>query len=307
MIGAKVNGIIVPIDKTLENGDIVEVLTSSATKGPSRDWLKIAKTSDAKSKIRQWFKKEKYADNVAEGKAQILSEIKRFGKSFNDEQFSSIVQNTAARIGMNTVEDLYNTIGYGGLSISKILPKLRDEFDKTVKEPEIPITSPEQIKTYRPKNGKNEGVIVDGLDGCQVKFAKCCNPLPGDSIVGFITKGFGISVHKNDCPNILRAMKSDQDRFVRVAWCSGDYDEKEGKFEANMRIFAQDRISMLADISVALADMKVQIQQINTQKTNSGITIINITVACRSLSHFYSIMSRVKSIKGVEDVQRGNI
>ncbi len=307
MIGAKVNGIIVPIDKTLENGDIVEVLTSSATKGPSRDWLKIAKTSDAKSKIRQWFKKEKYADNVVEGKAQILSEIKRFGRSFNDEQFSSIIQNTAARIGMNTVEDLYNTIGYGGLSISKILPKLRDEFDKTVKEPEIPITSPEQIKTYKPKNGKNEGVIVDGLDGCQVKFAKCCNPLPGDSIVGFITKGFGISVHKNDCPNILRAMKSDQDRFVRVAWCSGDYDDKEGKFEANMRIFAQDRISMLADISVALADMKVQIQQINTQKTNSGITIINITVACRSLSHFYSIMSRVKSIKGVEDVQRGNI
>ncbi|MGN1096111.1 MAG: RelA/SpoT family protein [Eubacteriales bacterium] len=308
MVGAKVNGIIVPIDRTLENGDIVEVLTSSATKGPSRDWLKIARTSDAKSKIRQWFKKEKYTENVAEGRAQIYNEVRRFGKAFTEDQFNIIVKNTATRVGMGMTDDLYNMIGYGGLSISKILPKLRDEFDKLVTEPEEPIVSADQIKLSKSKTGKhNGGVIVDGLDGCQVKFAKCCNPLPGDSIVGFITKGFGISVHKSDCQNILRAMKEDPDRFVRVTWCSDASDDHEDKFEANMKIFAQDRISMLADISVALAEMKVSIQQINTQKAGKDITIINITIGCKNLAHFNSIVSRIRSIKGVEDVQRGNI
>ncbi len=308
MVGAKVNGIIVPIDRVLENGEIVEVLTSSSAKGPSRDWLKIAKTSDAKSKIRQWFKKEKYAENVTEGKSQILSEMKRFGKAFTEDQFNQIVSTTASRTGMSSSDDLYNMLGYGGLSISKILPKLRDEFDKTVKEPIAPITSADQIKVSKNKTTKtNGGVIVDDLDGCQVKFAKCCNPLPGDSIVGFITKGFGISVHKNDCPNMLRAMNNDIDRFVRVTWCSDAAESREDKFEALMKIYAQDRISMLADISVALADMKVSIQQINTQKASANVSIINITIGCKNLSHFNSIVSRIKSIKGVEDVQRGNI
>ena len=307
MVGAKVNGIIVPIDRVLENGDIVEVLTSSAAKGPSRDWLKMAKTSDAKSKIRQWFKKEKYADNVIEGKSQILNEIKRFGKAFTEDQYEQIVTATASRIGMNSTDDLYNMLGYGGISITKILPKLRDEFDKTVKESEVPITNADQIKISKLKTTKNNGgVIVDDVDGCQVKFAKCCNPLPGDNIVGFITKGFGISVHKNDCPNILRAMKEDTDRFVRVKWCSDASDSREDKFEATMKIYAQDRISMLADISGALADMRVSIQQINTQKASANISIIYITIGCKNLMHFNSIVSRIKSIKGVEDVQRGN-
>ncbi len=308
MVGAKVNGIIVPIDRVLENGEIVEVLTSSAAKGPSRDWLKIAKTSDAKSKIRQWFKKEKYAENIVEGKSQILSEMKRFGRAFTEDQYEHIVKTTATRIGMSTVEDLYNMLGYGGLLISKVLPKLRDEFDKTVVEPVAPITSVDQIKVNKTKTTKNNGgVIVDDLDGCQVKFAKCCNPLPGDNIVGFITKGYGISVHKNDCPNMLREMKENADRFVRVTWCSDAADSKEDKFEAMMRIYAQDRMSMLADISVALADMRVFIQQINTQKISADISVINITIACKNLAHFNSIVSRIKTVNGVEDVQRGNL
>ena len=308
MVGAKVNGVIVPIDRVLENGEIVEVLTSSAAKGPSRDWLKIAKTSDAKAKIRQWFKKERYAENVVEGKSQILTEMRRFGRAFTEDQYEHIVKTTANRVGMSTVEDLYNMLGYGGILISKILPKLKDEFDKTVTEPVAPITSVEQIKINKNKTTKNNGgVIVDDLDGCQVKFSKCCNPLPGDNIVGFITKGFGISIHKNDCPNMLRAMKENSDRFVRVTWCSDAADSREDKFEAMMRIYAQDRMSMLADISVALADMRVFIQQINTQKVNADISVINITIGCKNLSHFNSIVSRIKTIKGVEDVQRGSL
>lgn len=307
MLGAKVNGIMVPIDKVLENGNIVEILTSPTIKGPSRDWLKIAKTSDAKSKIRQWFKKEKYSENVVEGKAQILSEIRRFGKTFTEEQFEQIVTATASRVGMTSADDLYNMIGYGGLSVAKVLPKLRDEFDKTVKEPETPITSPEQIKISKNKTTQsNGGVIVDGIDSCQVKFAKCCNPLPGDNISGFITKGYGISIHKSDCPHLLRAMQENVDRFIRVAWCSDAAESREDKFEATMKVYVQDRISMLADISVALADMRVPIHDINTQKVSNDMTTINITIGCKNLYHFNSIVAKIRSIKGVEDIQRGN-
>ena len=308
MIGAKVNGIIVPIDRVLENGEIVEVLTSSATRGPSRDWLKIAKTSAARSKIRQWFKKEKYAENVIEGKAQVLSEMKRFGKAFTESQFEQIVAVTASRIGMSSTEDLYNMLGYGGISISKVTSKLRDEFNKVIVESAPPIMSADQIKLSKNKATKNtSGVIVDELDGCQVKFARCCNPLPGDGIVGFITVGHGISVHKNDCPNMLRSMNDNADRFVRVNWCADITDNNAGEFEAMMKVYVVDRISMLADISVALADMRVSIIQINTQKMVAGRAIVNITVACKNLAHFNSMVSRIKTIKGVEDVQRGNV
>ncbi|MBQ8861701.1 MAG: bifunctional (p)ppGpp synthetase/guanosine-3',5'-bis(diphosphate) 3'-pyrophosphohydrolase [Clostridia bacterium] len=308
MIGAKVNGVIVPIDRVLENGEIVEVITSSSTKGPSRDWLKIAKTSDARAKIRQWFKKEKYAENVVEGRAQMLAEMKRFGRAFTDAQFEQIVKTTSARIGMSTPEDLFNMIGYGGITIAKVLPKLRDEFNKAVTEPVAPITSADQIKLSKAKSAKsNSGVILDGLDGCQVKFARCCNPLPGDGIVGFITVGHGVSVHKNDCPNMLRAMNEDTDRFVRVTWSAGAAEAPDSQFEALMKVYVSDRISMLADISVALADMRVSILQINTQKLPGDRAVVNITVGCKNLSHFNSMVSRIKTIKGVEDIQRGNI
>ena len=308
MIGAKVNGVIVPIDRVLENGEIVEVITSSSTKGPSRDWLKIAKTSDARAKIRQWFKKEKYAENVVEGRAQMLAEMKHFGRAFTDAQFEQIVKTTSARIGMSTPEDLFNMIGYGGITIAKVLPKLRDEFNKAVTEPAAPITSADQIKLSKAKSTKsNSGVILDGLDGCQVKFARCCNPLPGDGIVGFITVGHGVSVHKNDCPNMLRAMNEDTDRFVRVTWSAGAAEAPDSQFEALMKVYVSDRISMLADISVALADMRVSILQINTQKLPGDRAVVNITVGCKNLSHFNSMVSRIKTIKGVEDIQRGNI
>ena len=308
MIGAKVNGVIVPIDRVLENGEIVEVITSSSTKGPSRDWLKIAKTSDARAKIRQWFKKEKYAENVVEGKAQVLSEMKHFGRAFTEAQFEQIVKTTSSRIGMSTPDDLFNMLGYGGITIAKILPKLRDEFNKAVTEPAAPITSADQIKLSKAKNTKNtSGVILDGLDGCQVKCARCCNPVPGDGIVGFITVGHGVSVHKNDCPNMLRAMNDNTERFVRVTWRAGAEESHDGQFEALMKVYVSDRISMLADISVALADMRVSILQINTQKLPGDRAVVNITVGCKNLSHFNSMVSRIKTIKGVEDIQRGNI
>ena len=311
MVGAKVNGMIVPIDRELQNGEIVEILTSSSAKGPSRDWLNIVKTSEAKAKIRQWFKKEKRDENIAEGKNAFISELKHYGRSYNDEQFEKITENVAARCGMNNAAELFNMLGYGGLSISKISVRIRDEFDRIVTPPQEaePITDASQIQTVQKpySRGSYNGVAVDGLDGCQVKFAKCCNPLPGDNIIGFITKGYGISVHKCDCKNALASMKDNPDRFVRVEWrkTSGGGDASGGQYEAVMRIFAEDRISLLADITSALADMRVSIMQINTQSKNGGQVIISIGVACKNLDHYMSIVSRMKNIKGVYSVERG--
>ena len=309
MVGAKVNGKIVPIDRTLENGEIVEIITSSSAKGPSRNWLNIVKTSEAKSKIRQWFKKERRAENIVEGKSEILTEMKRFPGTFNEEQFLAITTTVANRIGMDTADDLFNIIGYGGLSINKIAKRLRDEYDKIIKpaqeEPQITEASQITVSEIRPEHSSKYGsVIVDGLEGCSVKFAKCCNPLPGDNIVGFITKGYGISVHKCDCANLINSTATDKDRLVNVEWRKNPGEYKEARFEALMQIIADDRISMLADISTALAEMKVSILQINTQKRSADQSAINLSISCKDLSHFNSIISKLKGIRGVNSVVR---
>ena len=309
MVGAKVNGKIVPIDRTLENGEIVEIITSSSSKGPSRNWLNIVKTSEARAKIRQWFKKERRAENIVEGKNEILSEMKKFPGSFNEEQFHAIATAVANRIGMDSADDLFNIIGYGGLSINKVAKRLRDEYDKVIKpapeEPQITEASQIAISEIRPEHSSKYGsVIVDGLEGCSVKFAKCCNPLPGDSIVGFITKGYGISIHKCDCVNLINSTATDKDRLVNVEWRKNSSEYKEARFEALMQIIADDRISMLADISTALAEMKVSILQINTQKRNADQSAINLSVSCKNLNHFNSIIAKIKGIRGVSSVSR---
>ena len=307
MVGAKVNGKIVPIDRTLENGEIVEILTSSSSKGPSRNWLKIVQTSEARGKIRQFFKKERRAENIVEGRSEILAEMRKFPGSFNEDQFNSITSTVASRVGMESADDLFNMIGYGGLSVSKIINRLRDEYDKTITPAAeaAPITdvSPIPVAEKKP-SGEYGNVIVDGLEGCQVKFAKCCNPLPGDNIVGFITKGYGISIHKCDCPHIIHSTEQNKDRLVNVEWRKLSGVQKDQQYEALMQIVAEDRISMLADISVALAEMRVSILQINTQKLGLQ-SLINISVSCKNLDHFNSIISKMKSIKGVHDVTRG--
>ena len=310
MIGAKVNGMIVPIDRKLNNGEIVEIITSSASKGPSRDWLKVACTSEARAKIRQWFKKEKRAENIEAGKNEIQTELRRISPvHVTDEQFNEITGKVASRLGRNSPEDLFGMLGYGGISMTTVGSRLKEEFERVVMpEPEVKITDVTQVQTVqRPRSSHSYGgVIVDGVEGCQVKFAKCCNPLPGDNIVGFITKGYGISVHKVDCPNVLNSISKENDRFVNVEWKEVDEtDSKHAQYEALMQVITEDRISMLADISTTLADMKVSIIQINTQKRAGGEIVFNIAVACKNLAHFNSIMARLKSIKDVVAVERG--
>ena len=314
MVGAKVNGVIVPIDKIPKNGDIVEILTSQSTKGPSRDWLNIVKTGEARSKIRQWFKKEKRAENIVVGKSEVEKEIRKIDKNCTDAQINDIITTIAKRIGINNADDFYNTIGFGGLSVHRFLPKIKDEIEKINASLEAkPLTTEEElskIKTVseskRPKN--NGGIIIDGEAGCQVKFAKCCNPLPGDRIVGFITRGFGVSIHKSDCPNVSSSRKNEENlsRWVRAEWEKADPTSKSAEmYEAHLQILTEDRIGLLAAVSVALADMKVSISQINTQPQKNGTIAINIHVGCKSTSHYESIVSRLRSIPSVISVSRG--
>ncbi|MBR3967293.1 MAG: bifunctional (p)ppGpp synthetase/guanosine-3',5'-bis(diphosphate) 3'-pyrophosphohydrolase [Clostridia bacterium] len=310
MVGAKINGMIVPIDKAPQNGEIVEILTSNASKGPSRDWLKIVKTGEAKNKIRQWFKKEKREENIVVGQSMIDAELKKFAKSYTDAQRLEIVTNVAKRIGVQTAEDLYNTIGYGGLSISKITLKLHDELDRIVKT-EAPAPVDELANVQIAKKTKhirsNSGIVVDGADGCMVKFAKCCNPLPGDPVIGFVTKGYGISIHKKDCPNVIAGLNNPEsrERWLSAEWEKSAVNREGESYEALLQIFALDAIGILADISMTLAEMKVSILSINSQKKSDDMVIINLKISCKNVDHYKSIVSRLKGLKNVEDVTRG--
>ena len=311
MTGAKINGMIVPIDRVPQNGEIVEIITSNASKGPSRDWLNIVKTGQARSKIRQWFKKEKRADNIVVGKAAVEMELKKFGRPTNETQRQEIISAAAQRAGYASAEDLFNTIGYGGMTVSKITTRLREEFDKVVRvEPEEkPPLAVENVRVAeKPRHMRqNSGIVVDGERGCQVKFAKCCNPLPGDNVIGFITKGFGISIHKIDCPNVENGMKrpEDADRWVEAHWERAKDESTSDVYEALVQVYAYSSLTILAEITAALADMRVLLLQINTQKRNDGRMIFNLKISCKNVDHYHSIVSRLKSLRDVIDIGRG--
>ncbi len=313
MIGAKINGMIVPIDRVPQNGEIVEILTSNSGKGPSRDWLNIVRTGQARAKIRQWFKKEKRSDNIVVGKNAVELEMKKFGRPSNESQRTEIVSATAQRVGYASADDLYNTIGYGGLTVSKIATKLREEFDRVIR-PEVqevhraPVVA-EQIRTApEPRHiRRNSGIVVDGESGCQVKFARCCNPLPGDGVIGFITRGFGISIHKVDCPNVAIGTKKaeDADRWVEAHWETGSRGEVQGVYEALVQIYAYNSMTLLADVTMALADMRVLLLQINTRKKNDNQMVIDLKISCKDVDHYRSIVSRLKGLRDVIDIERG--
>ncbi|NLK39578.1 MAG: bifunctional (p)ppGpp synthetase/guanosine-3',5'-bis(diphosphate) 3'-pyrophosphohydrolase [Clostridiales bacterium] len=311
MIGAKINGMIVPIDKILQTGDIVEILTSPSAKGPSRDWLKIVKTGEARNKIRQWFKKEKRSENIVVGRNEIDRELRRFGRSYTEQQKHEIVTNVAKRLGIQEADDLYNTIGYGGLAVTKIIGKLRDEFDRVVKpeESEQLITDINQVKITKPKLQRfTGGVVVEGESGYMIKFAKCCNPLPGDDIVGFITRGYGVSIHKQDCPNFINRRSNPQnvERWLEAHWENEFVDQGDGSlYEARVQIHAENNIRLIADITTALAEMRVSILQISSQKRSEYSIIINLTIGCKNVSHYRSIVSKLKSIPSVYHIERG--
>ena len=300
MVGAKVDGRIVPIDYQVKTGEIVEVLTSSQVgKGPSRDWLSIAKTSSARNKIRSWFKNEKRDENIVEGKAEVEREFKRNYIRLDETQYAQFMENLAARQHFDNLEDFYAAIGFGGISIIRLMPYIKEEYNKNyrVQEPVQPQT---EVKTTRPK-GK-DGVTVEGVDNVLIKFSRCCNPLPGDNIIGFITRGHGISVHKRDCPNVPGDLQNcrEPERWVRVTW----NDDVKKEFKASLQITGLSRIGLMADISVQLANMRVNINEISTRDAKDGRSTIYMTITVSNVDHLKNVIARLEKVDGVLSVER---
>lgn len=311
MMGAKVNGVIVPIDRVPQNGDIIEIITSQSSKGPSRDWLKIVKTGEARSKIRQWFKREKRAENIALGRSEVEKEVKRYARNITDDKLDEVITTVAKRVGINTADDFYNTLGFGGLSLTRFINRIKEELEKAGASEVPPSTPADEISQVKladttKRKRSSGGIIIDGEPGCQVKFAKCCNPLPGDKIVGFVTRGFGVSIHKSDCPNVSISRRNEENlsRWVRAEWEKTE-SEPNSSYEAMLQIIVEDQIGVIAAISIALADMKVSITQIYTQTLKNGTVAINLHIGCRSTSHYESIVSRLRSIPAIISVTRG--
>lgn len=309
-VGAKINGRLVPIDYTLQNGEIVEVITSTNSNGPSRDWLKIVKTPNARNRIRQFFKKERREENIERGYEILEKEFKRYGIPLKDSSIEKLMEQIAKKFNQPSLEDFIATIGYGGIVASQVVPKVRDFYLKEEKKKEKENRQKENEdlskynitdKEYKEKRKKSSsGVVVKGLDNILVRFAKCCNPLPGDEIVGYVTKGRGVAIHRADCPNCKLDDELFQKRLVDVEW----NNPKKSKFEGEIKIVATDRKSMLSDVTHMIAVQKLNINGINARKTKEGITHINLLIEVNDISELTNLMKKLKAIPGVDDVFR---
>ena len=299
MIGAKVNNRIVPIDHQVVTGEIIEIITGPENRGPSRDWLNIVKTSEAKNKIRNWFKKERREENIAEGKDALEREMRRNMMTIPPEKSEDFLSALARRNHCNTVEEMYAAIGYGGLQMARILPKLKDEYNRLKAND----AEPKAIPTVDiRKIHSSDGVVVEGIDNCPIKFAKCCSPLPGDEIIGFVTRGFGVSIHKKDCANARESMRhpENRDRWVKAYWA----DTVREDYKATLEIVCMDRANLVSDVALALGDMRVPIYSLDARSADQGRARMSVTIGITNTEHLNNVVARLRKVKDVVSVTR---
>ena len=306
MVGAKVNNRIVTFDHILKNGDIVEIMTSKSAKGPSRDWMKIAKSSEARSKIRQWFKKEKKEENIANGRSSFEQELKHAGlamKAVTDPENLPLLLKKGT---YGSLEEMYAAIGYGGFTAQKAVSRMKGELlriarqhqaeELTLKPEEAPILVP-----AKPVSKSEQGIIVEGLDNCLVKFSRCCTPVPGDEIVGFITRGYGVSVHRADCPNAAPERRAGQEgRWLKVSW-GKDTNES---YPTTIDVMSKDRMGLILDISTALSSTNTFLSGLNSRSTEDGFAVIRLEIRVRDGAQMKAIMNKLNQISGVLQVTR---
>ncbi len=298
-VGAKVNGKIVPLDYALKNGDIVEVITSKTGK-PSLDWLKIVGSSESRSKIRNWFKKENREENIEKGSVALEKECKRLGHDWKLVSHSGRIAKVAKQMNAGTEDDLLAAVGYGGFAVNTVLIKLLElhkELDR-VDDEQNEKSLIEKLKPRKASGHNHSGVLVKGESGLLVRLSKCCSPVPGDPIIGFVTRGRGVSVHRADCPNVR--LDEDVDRLIDVEW---DYGMSES-FEVNMEISAYDRTGMIADIMAALAEMKISITSINAKVSETKSVTIHLGISIKDLAQFEFVATKIRRLKDVYKVQR---
>lgn len=302
-VGAKVNGKMVPIDHTLKNGNIVEIITSSNSKGPSIDWLKIAQSSNARNKIRQWLKKENKSDNTDKGKEMLEKYVKRKGYDAQLILKSQYINKCAKNFNLASSDDLYTAIGYGGVLLSKVVTMLlsfyHDDQKAELKRKEKAETSLENKKKVKKK--MQTGVTVRGVDNLLIRFSKCCNPVPGDEIIGFITKGRGISVHRKDCVNVVSLPEAERQRFIDVEW---DKQKENMSYDTDINILAEDRKGLFSDLSRVCEDMDVHITGVNAKSAKDGIVNITMTLSISNTSEIEKVLRALRNVYGIADVYR---
>jgi len=299
-VGAKVDGRIVPLNYKLKNGNIVEIITSTNSNGPSRDWIKIVKSTQAKTKIRQWFKAKEKDLNIIRGKESLEKEVKRLGYKTSEILKDEWLKNIACKVSVNSIDDLYASIGYGNITLNQVISKLKVQYNDYYKITdekafiESKIQQPSQGKISKP----TQGIKIKGIDNIKIRFSKCCNPVPGDEVVGYITRGRGVSVHRADCPNII--MSEDVERFIEVEW---DF-QKKASYPAEIQIKASDRSGLLAEITQKITDSDLGVISLNARTSKDKIVFINVTLEIKNIEELRDLMKKIKRIKNVMDVYR---
>ena len=310
MVAAKVNGHIAQFDSKLKNGDVVEIVTSKSAHGPSRDWMKIARSSEARSKIRQWFKRECRDENIARGRASFEAEVKRTGVSLKELTAEENLPGILKRLAYKSLDDMYAAIGYGGVTSLKLIGRLREDIQRILKmhqeerAAEVPLKDePEKTRPAVPTRTKSEqGIIVEGLNNCLVKFAKCCTPVPGDDIVGFITRGYGVSVHRADCPNAdpTRRKPEEEGRWIKVSWA----DNTREDYRTTLEVVAKDRLNLIMDISTVLSSTKTRVTNLSARSTSDGFALITIEVGVADSEPLCTVRRRLEQVSGIMRVTR---
>ncbi len=298
MTGAKVGGRMVPFDYQVKTGDIVEIFTSgSPNYGPNRNWMNIAKTTEAKAKIRSWFKRERRDENIERGKEELEREFKRNAIPLDEE----ILKEAAMRARVDTIDDLYAAVGYGGVATTKIIQRIKDSQARAQAAAPVLMSSEENIEQTNQRSRK-KGVIIEGVDNCLIKFAQCCNPLPGDPIIGFVTRGFGVSIHKQDCVNVLNNMDSEEnrERWIKASWAGED----NASYRATIDIIAEQTSSVIADITAAIAANHIPMHEMNMHRLKNGNTNLVITIEIAGVEQLGNVILRLRKIPGVISADR---
>ena len=300
MTGCKINSKMMPIITKLKNGDIIEIITSENSKGPSRDWLKFIQSSTAKNKINAWFKKNQREENIEKGKDLIEKEIKRIGMNHDELFKQEFIQGALNRYKFNSIEDMYASVGFGAITSGKVIARILEEYRKVHKEENVEQKLEELSKEKNITKPSKSGVVVKGIDNCLVKLSKCCNPVPGDDIVGYITRGRGVSIHRADCKNLKDLFEDEESRMIDVYW----YTEKEAAYNVDIEVFANDRSGLLADIIAQISNAKTKLIAVNCRANKERIAITEVTVEVENLEQLNDVLKAIRKVDSVYEVKR---
>ena len=300
MTGCKIISKMMPIITKLKNGDIIEIITSENSKGPSRDWLKFIQSSTAKNKINAWFKKNQREENIEKGKDLIEKEIKRIGMNHDELFKQEFIQGALNRYKFNSIEDMYASVGFGAITSGKVIARILEEYRKVHKEENVEQKLEELSKEKNAAKPSKSGVVVKGIDNCLVKLSKCCNPVPGDDIVGYITRGRGVSIHRADCKNLKDLFEDEESRMIDVYW----YTEKEAAYNVDIEVFANDRSGLLADIIAQISNAKTKLIAVNCRANKERIAITEVTVEVENLEQLNDVLKAIRKVDSVYEVKR---